>query len=176
MKKVFDPSRFPYVFLASVYLQRKQMSEKPCMGPGGGWGTWVNFCWVCAAGLSEPHLIVIYSVRQICYFRDPNLVTFCFYELNHFFRLNEEHFTFHLRYKHSGTLLTVNMKNCLTPKNPKMCDPILVTLLKMRPHYRQSSRENATPSTGTSPLTSYKKVLPPPTPGCLGAFGCRLRV
>ena len=22
-------------------------------------------------------------------------------------------------------LLTVNMKNCLTPKNPKMCDPIL---------------------------------------------------
>ena len=68
------------------------------------------------------------------------------------------------------------MKNCLTPKNPKMCDPILVTLLKMRPHYRQSSRENATPSSGTSPLTSYKKVLPPPTPGCLGAFGCRLRV
>ena len=24
-------------------------------GPGrGGGGTWVNFCWVCAAGLSEP--------------------------------------------------------------------------------------------------------------------------
>ena len=42
-------------------------------------------------------------------------------------------------------LLTANMKNCLTPKNPKMCDPILVTLLKMRPHYGQSSRENATP-------------------------------
>ena len=21
---------------------------------GGGVGTWVNFCWVCAAGLSEP--------------------------------------------------------------------------------------------------------------------------
>ena len=21
---------------------------------GGGWGTWDNFCWVCAAGLSEP--------------------------------------------------------------------------------------------------------------------------
>ena len=21
---------------------------------GGGRGTWVNFCWVCAAGLSEP--------------------------------------------------------------------------------------------------------------------------
>ena len=30
-------------------------------------------------------------------------------------------------------LLTVNMKKCLTPKIRKMCDPILVTLLKMRP-------------------------------------------
>ena len=58
-------------------------------------------------------------------------------------------------------LLTVNMKNCLTPKNPKMCDPILVTLLKMRPHYSQSSRENVTPSSGTSSLASYKEVHPP---------------
>ena len=47
------------------------------------------------------------------------------------------------------------------PKNPKMCDPILVTLLKMRPHSSQSSRENATPSSGTSPLASYKEVTPP---------------
>ena len=32
--------------------------------------------------------------------------------------LNEEHFNllFHIQYKHSG-LLTVNMKNCLTPKS-----------------------------------------------------------
>ena len=59
-------------------------------------------------------------------------------------------------------LLTVNMKNCLTPKNPKMCDPILVTLLKMRPHYSQSGRENATPSSSTSPLASHKEVSPHP--------------
>ena len=39
----------------------------------------------------------------MCNFRDPNLVTFYSYELTHFFRLNEEHFTFHLQYKHSGT-------------------------------------------------------------------------
>ena len=32
-------------------------------------------------------------------------------------------------------LLTVNKKNYLTPRNPKICDPILVTLLKMQPHY-----------------------------------------
>ena len=55
------------------------------------------------------------------------------------------------------------------PKNPKMCDRILVTLLKMRPHYCPSSRENATPSGGTSPLASYTEVTaqrpPPPRPG-----------
>ena len=43
-----------------------------------------------------------------------------------------------------------------------MCDPILVNLLKMRPHYSQSSRENATPSSRTSSLASYNEVLPPP--------------
>ena len=57
-------------------------------------------------------------------------------------------------------LLIVNMRNCLTHKNLKMCDPILVTLLKMRPYYSQFSLENATPSSGTSPLASYKEVPP----------------
>ena len=42
-----------------------------------------------------------------------------------------------------------------------MCVPILVTLLKMQPHYSQSSRENETPSSGTSPLANYKEVPPP---------------
>ena len=46
-----------------------------------------------------------------------------------------------------------------------MCDPILVTVLKMRPHYSQSSRENATLCSGTSPVAFYKEV--PPTPGGL---------
>ena len=35
----------------------------------------------------------------------------------------------------------------------------------MQPHSSQSSRENATPSSGTSPLASYKGVPPPPPPG-----------
>ena len=30
------------------------------------------------------------------------------------------------------------------------------------PHHSQSSRENANQSSGTSPLTSYKTVTPPP--------------
>ena len=31
---------------------------------GGGGGNWVNFCWVCAAGLSEPLSIIVYSVAN----------------------------------------------------------------------------------------------------------------
>ena len=57
------------------------------------------------------------------------------------------------------------MKNRLTPKNPKMCDPILETLLKIRPHYSQLSRENVTPSSGTPPLTFYKEVALAPGKG-----------
>ena len=52
-----------------------------------------------------------------------------------------------------------------------MCDPILVTLLKMRPHYNQSSGENDTPSSGTFPLATYKEVpTPPPPPPTPGSF------
>ena len=61
--------------------------------------------------------------------------------------MNEEHFTFHLQYKYSGTFANGKYEE---PKNLKMCDPILVTLLKMQPHYSQSSCENATLSSSTS--------------------------
>ena len=37
-----------------------------------------------------------------------------------------------------------------------MCDPILETLLKIRPHYSQPNRENVTPKEGA--------VFPPPVP------------
>ena len=59
-------------------------------------------------------------------------------------------------------LLTVNVKNFFNPKNPKMCDPILVTPLKMRRHCSQSRRDNATSSSGAFPLASCKEV---PSPG-----------
>ena len=51
-----------------------------------------------------------------------------------------------------------------------MFDHILVTLLEMRPHYSQSSRENETPSSGTSPLVSYMEFPPPPGLTCLLEF------
>ena len=92
----------------------------------------------------------------MCNFRDSNLVTFylCIYLI-----LIEEHITFHLQYKHSGTFANRKYEELSYPKNQKMCDPILVTLLKMRAN-SQSSRENVTPSSGTSPLASYKEVPP----------------
>jgi len=45
------------------------------------------------------------------------------------------------------------------PQILKMCDPILVTLIKKSPDNSQSSRENATPSSGTYPLSSISLQL-----------------
>ena len=59
--------------------------------------------------------------------------------------LNDEHLTFHLQYKKSGTFANCKYEELSYPKNPKTCDPILETILKMRPHYNQPSPENATP-------------------------------
>ena len=58
-------------------------------------------------------------------------------------------------------LLTVNLKNCLTPKNQDMCDPILGnSIRKMLPHHSHSSCEYAIPSSDTLALASYKEVPP----------------
>ena len=49
------PSQLHLQFFASYIISP---------GGGGGRATWVNFCWVCAAGLSEPlshYSIVAYS-------------------------------------------------------------------------------------------------------------------
>ena len=46
-----------------------------------------------------------------------------------------------------------------------MCDAILVTLLKVRPHHSQSSRENATWCSVTPPLASYQEDPSPNPPG-----------
>ena len=45
------------------------------------------------------------------------------------------------------------MENCLTPQKSE----------NMLPHYIQSSRENGTTTSGTSPLASYMEVPPPPS-------------
>ena len=96
---------------------------------GGAGGTWVNFCRVCE---SLPHYsLFLVPFGQICNFRDPNLVTFYFFlRIDPF--LDWMKSTLFFIYRNILVrLLTVNTKNCLTRKNPKMCDPILVTLLKI---------------------------------------------
>ena len=51
-----------------------------------------------------------------------------------FNKLNEEHFTFHPQYKYPDTFANRKYEQICYPKNPKMCDSILVTLLKMQRH------------------------------------------
>ena len=79
-----------------------------------------------------------------------------------FFRLNEEHFTFYLQYKHSGTFANGKYEELSYPKKAENVRPHSSNSRKMRPHYSQSIRENATLSSRKSPLASYKEV--PPTP------------
>ena len=98
---------------------------------------------------------ILVSFAQIRNLRDPNLVTtFYFYELTHFFRSRSACNKGNRRRLHAG-IFQIELKNTLLficstnimvrllivsnyeelsyTKNPKMCDPILVTLLKMRP-------------------------------------------
>ena len=77
------------LYLGSVYWpQRCLYMLVGGILPGGGLITWINFCWVCAAGLSEPlpHyslfcgyivdpiLIIFWEKSSFC---NPNLVPFC---------------------------------------------------------------------------------------------------
>ena len=76
--------------------------------------------------------------------------------------MNEEHFTFHLQYKHSGTFANRKYEELSYPQKAENVRPHSSNSLKMQPHYSQSSRENPTPSSGTSSLASYQEVPPPP--------------
>ena len=132
-----------------------QFDHPNCEDPsGGGWGEGglgLIFAGYVPLASQRPNQIIVYSAPNY----RPHLSHFLFLWIDPFFRLNEEHFTFHLQYKHSGTFAPEELFY------PKKFDSILVTLLKMRPHYSQSSPENATPSSSTSPLASYKEVPPP---------------
>ena len=90
----------------------------------------------------SPYPIIVWACK--CNFRDPNLVTFgsksidvpplLLKWIDPFFKVNEEHFTFHLQYRHSGKFANREYEELSYPKNPNMYDPILVTLWKMQPH------------------------------------------
>ena len=59
--------------------------------------------------------------------------------------MNEERFTFHLQRKHSGKFANRKFEELSYTKKSE----------NVRPH-SSNSIENATPSSGTSPLASYK--------------------
>ena len=85
----------------------------------------------------SPYPIVVYSVANY----RPHL--------SHFWaNMNTPIFLIH---KHSGTFANRKYEEQSYPKKSE----------NLRPHYSQSSRENATSSSGTSPVASYKAVLPP---------------
>ena len=106
---------------------------------GGGRDLGKFLLGMSAAGLSEPlpHALIIVNFvtnyidsilitfGKLCNFRDPIVVTFYFYELTHF--LNCMKNTLLFTYSTNilvVRLLTVNKKNCLTPKNPKCATPL----------------------------------------------------
>ena len=88
---------------------------------------------------------------------DPILVTlgqlscFLFLWIEPFFRWMKTTLLFICSTNILVRLLTINMENCLTPKKSE----------NVRPHFIQSSLENGAPSSGISPVASYKEVPPP---------------
>ena len=127
------------------------------------------FSWYVPLASQSPYPIIVYTVANYrphlshfwanMKFSRSQLSHFLIYKLTHFLDSMKNTLLFICSTNILVRLLTagaVNMKNCL----PKMCDHILVTLLKMGPRYSQSSRENATPFSCTSPLASYKEVHP----------------
>ena len=75
---------------------------------------------------------ILATFGQICKFRDPKLGTL-FLWIDPFFRIkNTSLFIYSSNIL--VRLLAVNMKNCRTSKNPKMCEP-----------HSSNSIENATP-------------------------------
>ena len=89
--------------------------------------------------IQSPYPIIVYSVANY----RPHLSHFCANmkfsrsQLSHvlsvciYLILNEEHFTFHLQYKHSGTFANRKYEEL----SQKMCDPLMVNpVVKMRPH------------------------------------------
>ena len=88
------------------------------------------------------------------YFSRSQLSHFLFLWIDPFFRLNEENFTFHLQYKRSGTFSNRKYEELSYLQKSENVQP-----------HSNDSIENATRSSGTSQLASYKEVPSPPPPG-----------
>ena len=97
-------------------------------GVGGGLG--LIFAGHVLLASRSPYLIMVYSLAniiidpilvtfgQICNFRDPNSVTFYFYELTH-----GDYFTFHfhLQHKHTGMFANRKIRRTVLPQKIRKC-------------------------------------------------------
>ena len=129
---------FKHIFLECRNLFHQEMI--PLMKGGEG-GTWVNFLLgMCHWPLRTPTPLqsilwtiidpILVTFEQICNFHDPNLVTFYLFIYIYiyiyiYFYLYWMKNTLLFTYSTSILLrlLTVNMKNCLTPKLRKCATP-----------------------------------------------------
>ena len=59
----------------------------------------------------------------MCNFRDPNLVTFYFYESTHFLNWKKNTLSFQLQYKHSSTFANRKYEELSYPKIRKCATP-----------------------------------------------------
>ena len=87
---------------------------------------------MCSWPLSSSPILVTFG--QIWEFSRSQLSHFLFLRIDPFFRLNEEHFTFHLQYKHSGTFANRKYEELSYPQKSE----------NVRPH-SSNSIESATP-------------------------------
>ena len=125
------------------------------MTPGRGRG--MSILWP----IIDPILVIF---GQMCNFHVPNLVTFYFYELTHFLDWMKNTLLFICSTNILVHLLTVKYEGMSYPKKSKNVRPHSSNSIENAPHSSHTSRENATPSSNTSPLASYKEVLPSPPP------------
>ena len=143
------------IFLHSCYLRK-------LFNPEGGGEGYLVCTWYVPLASQNPYPIIVYSVASY----RPHLshvIVISTTEFNASRLLNIETIAGTIFQPRIFLFLNPCLPECLIPKISKICDPTLVTLLKKEPHYSQSSCENATPSSGTSPVVFYWETLPPPS-------------
>ena len=115
--------------------------------------TWVNSCWACDPSLVTILTKVIFAITT--YSLSVYASTLVIKPLNELTHL------LNLMWCKFSIFISLQYPNFLTPKILKMCDPILVTLIKMQPHNSQFSREGETPFNDTPSFAYYQEVPPP---------------
>jgi len=135
---------------------------------GGGGLPGLFFAGYVLLASQNPYPVTVYSLTYYrllakCNFHHPNLITSCLIciylkkPFNNLLGMLKWLYTFvKVNEVKIFPLLNPYLPEFSEFENPeRMCLPTLVPLLKMQPHYSQSSHENVTLSSSTSPLAYY---------------------